>query len=96
MEENNKLYHNMLTKLISGPFLWDRNEVVTIVGTDPDGDRVLARDSQGNQQLIPKTYLNQLPAVRSVMRHISMSSPTWNQSPLKRRVISDPSINVSP
>lgn len=51
--------------LISGPFQWDRNEIVTIVGTDPDGDRVMARDRQGNQQMIPKTFLNPLPpAVR--------------------------------
>ncbi|KAG7215088.1 hypothetical protein INR49_011666 [Caranx melampygus] len=45
-----------------GQFLWDRNEIVTIGSTEPDGDRVLARDSQGNQQLIPKTYLTLLPA----------------------------------
>lgn len=45
----------------SGQFLWDRNEIVTILGADPDGDRVLARDSQGHEQLIPKTYLNLLP-----------------------------------
>ncbi|KAF1375246.1 hypothetical protein PFLUV_G00237590 [Perca fluviatilis] len=45
-----------------GQFPWDRNEIVTIVHTEPDGDRVLARDSRGNQQLIPKTYLTLLPA----------------------------------
>lgn len=48
--------------LISGPFQWDRNEIVTIVGADPDGDRVMARDRQGNQQMIPKTFLNPLPS----------------------------------
>uniref|UniRef100_A0A3Q3IUH0 Calponin-homology (CH) domain-containing protein n=1 Tax=Monopterus albus TaxID=43700 RepID=A0A3Q3IUH0_MONAL len=42
-------------------FPWDRNEIVTIISTEPDGDRVLARDSRGNQQLIPKTYLSLLP-----------------------------------
>ncbi|XP_035529504.1 spectrin beta chain, non-erythrocytic 5 [Morone saxatilis] len=45
-----------------GQFPWDRNEIVTIVSTEPDGDRVLARDSRGNQQLIPKTFLTLLPA----------------------------------
>ncbi|XP_039992754.1 spectrin beta chain, non-erythrocytic 5 isoform X2 [Xiphias gladius] len=45
-----------------GQIPWDRNEIVTIVSMEPDGDRVLARDSQGNQQLIPKTYLTLLPA----------------------------------
>ncbi|XP_067336707.1 spectrin beta chain, non-erythrocytic 5 isoform X2 [Channa argus] len=44
-----------------GQFPWDRNEIVTIVGAEPDGDRVLARDSKGKQQLIPKTYLSLLP-----------------------------------
>ncbi|XP_023280049.1 spectrin beta chain, non-erythrocytic 2-like [Seriola lalandi dorsalis] len=45
-----------------GQFQWDRNDIITIVSTEPDGDRVLARDGQGNQQLIPKTYLTLLPA----------------------------------
>ncbi|XP_070699072.1 spectrin beta chain, non-erythrocytic 5 [Pempheris klunzingeri] len=45
-----------------GQFLWDRNEVVTVVSTEPDGDRVLARDGRGNQQLVPKTYLTLLPS----------------------------------
>uniref|UniRef100_A0A3Q1IZP4 Calponin-homology (CH) domain-containing protein n=1 Tax=Anabas testudineus TaxID=64144 RepID=A0A3Q1IZP4_ANATE len=44
-----------------GQFSWDRNEMVTILGAEPDGDRVLARDSRGNKQLIPKTYLTLLP-----------------------------------
>ncbi|XP_029982912.1 spectrin beta chain, non-erythrocytic 5 [Sphaeramia orbicularis] len=43
-----------------GQFPWERNEVVTIISTDSDGDRVLAKDGRGNQQLIPKTYLNVL------------------------------------
>ncbi|XP_054470225.1 LOW QUALITY PROTEIN: spectrin beta chain, non-erythrocytic 5 [Anoplopoma fimbria] len=49
-------------KYSRGQFPWDRNEIVTIVGTEPDGDRVLARDGRGNQQLVPKTYLSLLPA----------------------------------
>ncbi|KAK1893658.1 Spectrin beta chain non-erythrocytic 5 [Dissostichus eleginoides] len=49
-------------KYSRGQFPWDRNEIVSIVGTEPDGDRVLAKDSRGNQQLIPKTYLSLLPA----------------------------------
>ncbi|KAF7648030.1 hypothetical protein LDENG_00162990 [Lucifuga dentata] len=50
-----------------GEVPWERNEIVTIVNTDPGEDRVLARDNRGNQQLIPKTYLTLLPpAVRSI------------------------------
>ncbi|XP_068608001.1 spectrin beta chain, non-erythrocytic 5 [Brachionichthys hirsutus] len=45
-----------------GQFPWDRSEIVAIISTGSDGDRVLARDSRGNQQLIPKTYLILLPA----------------------------------
>uniref|UniRef100_UPI0037E8FE98 spectrin beta chain, non-erythrocytic 5 n=1 Tax=Semicossyphus pulcher TaxID=241346 RepID=UPI0037E8FE98 len=45
-----------------GQYQWDRNEVVTIISYEPDGDRVLAKDGRGNQQLIPKTYLSILPA----------------------------------
>ncbi|XP_035467370.2 spectrin beta chain, non-erythrocytic 5 isoform X2 [Scophthalmus maximus] len=50
-----------------GQFPWDRNEIVTVVSDEPDGDqvldgdRVLARDGRGNQQLIPKTFLTLLP-----------------------------------
>ncbi|XP_076605262.1 spectrin beta chain, non-erythrocytic 5 [Chaetodon auriga] len=46
----------------TGQVSWDRNEVVTIAGSEQDGDRVLARDGRGNQQLIPKSYLTLLPA----------------------------------
>ncbi|KAM7376448.1 hypothetical protein PAMP_006181 [Pampus punctatissimus] len=49
-------------KYSRGQFPWDRHEIITIISTDPDGDRVLARDGKGNQQLIPKTYLTLLPA----------------------------------
>ncbi|XP_062252883.1 spectrin beta chain, non-erythrocytic 5 [Platichthys flesus] len=45
-----------------GQVPWDRNEVVVVVSNEPDGDRVLARDSRGNQQLIPRTYLSLLSA----------------------------------
>ncbi|XP_030248101.1 spectrin beta chain, non-erythrocytic 5 [Sparus aurata] len=45
-----------------GQVPWDRGEIVAIVSTEPDGERVLARDGRGNQQLIPKTYLSLLPA----------------------------------
>ncbi|XP_078145742.1 spectrin beta chain, non-erythrocytic 5 [Centroberyx gerrardi] len=45
-----------------GAVPWERNEIVSIVGTEPDGDKVLARDSRGNQQLVPQTYLTLLPA----------------------------------
>ncbi|XP_038585015.1 spectrin beta chain, non-erythrocytic 5 isoform X1 [Micropterus salmoides] len=45
-----------------GQFVWDRNEIVTIISTETDGDRVHAADSRGNQQLIPKTYLTLMPS----------------------------------
>ncbi|XP_020497621.2 spectrin beta chain, non-erythrocytic 5 [Labrus bergylta] len=45
-----------------GQYQWDRNELVTIISTEQDEDRVLARDSRGNQQLIPKACLSILPA----------------------------------
>ncbi|XP_077945298.1 spectrin beta chain, non-erythrocytic 5 isoform X2 [Gasterosteus aculeatus] len=45
-----------------GQFPWDRDEVVRIVGSEPDGDRLLARDARGHQQLVPRSYLSLLPA----------------------------------
>ncbi|XP_036927334.1 spectrin beta chain, non-erythrocytic 5 isoform X2 [Acanthopagrus latus] len=45
-----------------GQVPWDRGEIVTIISTELDGERVLARDGRGNQQLIPKTFLSLLPA----------------------------------
>lgn len=57
-----------MNELISGQFPWDRNEIVTVIGADPDGDRFMARDRRGNQQLIPRTYLKLLPSlVRSLL-----------------------------
>ncbi|XP_024910886.1 spectrin beta chain, non-erythrocytic 5 isoform X2 [Cynoglossus semilaevis] len=44
-----------------GKFPWNHNEIVTVLRQEPDGDRVLAQDSRGNQQIIPKTYLTLLP-----------------------------------
>uniref|UniRef100_A0A667YRF9 Spectrin, beta, non-erythrocytic 5 n=1 Tax=Myripristis murdjan TaxID=586833 RepID=A0A667YRF9_9TELE len=51
-----------VSRVPAGSVPWDRNEVVSVISSEPDGDKVLARDSRGNQQLIPKTYLNLLPA----------------------------------
>ncbi|CAJ1074861.1 spectrin beta chain%2C non-erythrocytic 5 [Xyrichtys novacula] len=45
-----------------GQFQWDRGEIVTIISSEQDDDRVLARDSRGNQQIIPRTYLNIQPS----------------------------------
>lgn len=67
-------------ELISGLFPWDRSEIVTIIGTDPDGDRVMARDRQGNQQLIPKTFLNPLPSAVRPMSVVSSLPRTSDQS----------------
>lgn len=62
------ILYELIVVFCSGQFPWDRNEIVTIISTEPDGDRVLARDGRGNQQLIPKTYLTLLPAaVRSII-----------------------------
>uniref|UniRef100_A0A3B4GB01 Spectrin beta chain, non-erythrocytic 5-like n=1 Tax=Pundamilia nyererei TaxID=303518 RepID=A0A3B4GB01_9CICH len=62
--EEEKEWQGARTSLSStrGQFTWDRNEIVTIISSEPDGDRVVARDSGGNQQSIPKTYLNMLPS----------------------------------
>ncbi|KAK7879539.1 hypothetical protein WMY93_033750 [Mugilogobius chulae] len=60
-----------------GEFSWDRNEVVTVVREEPDGDRVTARDARGNQQLIPKTYLTLLtPQTSTVDSPESSASPS--------------------
>ncbi|KAM8834261.1 LOW QUALITY PROTEIN: spectrin beta chain, non-erythrocytic 5 [Synchiropus picturatus] len=45
-----------------GQFPWERNQTVTVVSADPNEERVVARDSGGNQQSIPKTFLTVLPA----------------------------------
>ncbi|KAL6106061.1 sptbn5 [Pungitius sinensis] len=45
-----------------GQFPWDRDEVVSVIGSEPDGDRLLARDARGHQQLVPRSYLSLLPA----------------------------------
>ncbi|XP_041668259.1 spectrin beta chain, non-erythrocytic 5 [Cheilinus undulatus] len=45
-----------------GQYQWDRNEIVTIISAEADEDRVLAKDSRGNQQRIPKTYLAMMQA----------------------------------
>ncbi|CAN9501902.1 unnamed protein product [Ophioblennius macclurei] len=45
-----------------GQYVWDHNEVVTVVGAEDDPDRVLARDARGKEQSIPRTYLQLLPA----------------------------------
>lgn len=46
------------------------------MGSDPDGDRVVARDRRGNQQLIPRTYLRLLPSeVRSLVTSSASDPP---------------------
>ena len=37
----------------AGEVPWDRNDVVTVISTEKDGDKVLARDAKGQQQSIP-------------------------------------------
>lgn len=41
--------------------MWDRGETVTILNRDNE-DMFLVRDSKGNEQLVPKTYLTELPS----------------------------------
>ncbi|KAK5857872.1 hypothetical protein PBY51_011085 [Eleginops maclovinus] len=74
-------------KYSRGQFPWDRNEIVTIVGTEPDGDRVLARDGRGNQQLIPKTYLSLLTATAPPT---SLPVPTNGEQESPNRKVSRP------
>lgn len=47
---------------LSGQFPWERNEIVTILSSDLNEEKLLARDSRGHQQLVPVTYLSLLPA----------------------------------
>ena len=44
-----------------GVTVWDRGEIVTILNRDNE-DTFLVRDSKGNEQLVPKTYLTELPS----------------------------------
>ncbi|KAM6973270.1 spectrin beta chain, non-erythrocytic 5 [Aplochiton taeniatus] len=68
-----------------GEVTWNRGDIVTIVSADHDGDKVLARDSKGHQQLVPKTYLNELPA----------STPPTIRSPSTNGTADSPSSKVS-
>ncbi|XP_034163832.2 spectrin beta chain, non-erythrocytic 5 [Pangasianodon hypophthalmus] len=40
---------------------WDRGEMLTILSKEKD-DKMLVRDSKGNQQLVPSTYITELPS----------------------------------
>ncbi|KAM9777958.1 spectrin beta chain, non-erythrocytic 5 [Neosynchiropus ocellatus] len=68
-----------------GQFQWDRNEMVTIVSDDPNEDRVLARDSRGNQQFIPKTFLMILPAAAAPASANGVSESQSRKSRRTRR-----------
>ncbi|KAA8582408.1 hypothetical protein FQN60_009148 [Etheostoma spectabile] len=63
-----------------GQFPWDRNEIVTIVRTEPDGDRVLARDSRGNQQLLSRPRRS-----RSMRRGTAEIQTAWLPDPQYQR-----------
>uniref|UniRef100_A0A4W4DYW9 Spectrin, beta, non-erythrocytic 5 n=1 Tax=Electrophorus electricus TaxID=8005 RepID=A0A4W4DYW9_ELEEL len=43
---------------------WDRGEMVTILSREKD-DKMLLRDSKGNEQLVPCTYVTQLPSTQA-------------------------------
>ncbi|KAL0969732.1 hypothetical protein UPYG_G00231540 [Umbra pygmaea] len=47
-------------KYTRGMPVWDRGEIVTILNRD-NKDMFLVRDVKGNEQLVPKTYLTELP-----------------------------------
>lgn len=61
MAIKNKIVLKTIGFFSAGKFPWNHNEIVTVLRQEPDGDRVLAQDSRGNQQIIPKTYLTLLP-----------------------------------
>ncbi|XP_010891275.2 spectrin beta chain, non-erythrocytic 5 isoform X2 [Esox lucius] len=48
-------------KYTRGVTAWDSGEIVTILNRDNE-DKFLVRDSKGNEQLVPTTYLAELPA----------------------------------
>ncbi|XP_068070705.2 spectrin beta chain, non-erythrocytic 5 isoform X1 [Danio rerio] len=44
-----------------GPkLIWDRGEILTIISREKD-DKLLLRDSRGNEQLVSSTYIRELP-----------------------------------
>lgn len=48
--------------IFSGPkLIWDRGEILTIVSREKD-DKLLLRDSRGNDQLVSSTYIRELPS----------------------------------
>ncbi|KAK0154564.1 Spectrin beta chain, non-erythrocytic 5 [Merluccius polli] len=67
-----------------GQFPWERNDIVSIVRSESDGERVMARDSRGNQQSIPKTYLTLLPATPTPPKTPTLSTNGAPESPTRR------------
>lgn len=48
---------------------WDRGEMLTILSKEKD-DKMLVRDSKGNEQLVPSTYITELSSpVRHFINH---------------------------
>ncbi|XP_072545910.1 spectrin beta chain, non-erythrocytic 5 [Salminus brasiliensis] len=43
---------------------WDRGEMVTVLSREKD-DKMLVRDSKGNEQLVPSTYITELPLAQA-------------------------------
>ncbi|KAK0147075.1 Spectrin beta chain, non-erythrocytic 5 [Merluccius polli] len=67
-----------------GQFPWERNDIVSIIRSESDGERVMARDSRGNQQSIPKTYLTLLPATPTPPKTPALSTNGAPESPTRR------------
>uniref|UniRef100_A0A8C8K4M3 Spectrin beta chain, non-erythrocytic 5 n=1 Tax=Oncorhynchus tshawytscha TaxID=74940 RepID=A0A8C8K4M3_ONCTS len=70
-------------KYTRGVTVWDRGEVVTILNRDNE-DTFLVRDSKGNEQLVPKTYLTELPSSTNTPSTPPPSTNGVTESPTKR------------
>nr|XP_029543639.1 spectrin beta chain, non-erythrocytic 5 [Oncorhynchus nerka] len=70
-------------KYTRGVTVWDRGEIVTILNRDNE-DTFLVRDSKGNEQLVPKTYLTELPSSTNTPSTPPPSTNGVTESPTKR------------
>ncbi|XP_017558803.1 spectrin beta chain, non-erythrocytic 5 isoform X2 [Pygocentrus nattereri] len=66
-------------------FTWDRGEMVTILRREKD-DKMLVRDCKGNEQLVPSTYITELPSTEAppVPTNGVPESQTWKVSRPRR------------
>ncbi|CAB1331140.1 unnamed protein product [Coregonus sp. 'balchen'] len=76
-------------KYTRGVMVWDRGEIVTILNRDNE-DKFLVRDSEGNEQLVPKTYLTELPSSTRVNRARRRRSIRRGTAEIQSSSIPDP------